>query len=51
MFSFIWPGFATVMTPAHVHISCEVLLRVGRNASTTCGDPGVHGAVVAGMHG
>lgn len=40
-----------LMTPAHMHISVEVLSRVGISASKTVGAPGTHGATVAGMQG
>jgi len=39
------------MTPPHMHISVEVLSRVGIIASITVGAPGTHGATVMGMHG
>jgi len=34
-----------------VHISWDVLLRAGMLPIKTIGDPGIHGAVVAGTHG
>src|SRR3972149_3965887 len=37
--------------PTHVHISFELLLSAGMPAIRTVGDPGVHGAVVTGIHG
>jgi len=39
------------MTPAHMHISIDVLSSVGISANSTVGAPGTHGATVAGMHG
>src|SRR5712672_2196068 len=46
---FTWPGEVMEMTPVHMHM--EELLRAGCLPIKTVGDPGVHGAVVAGMHG
>ena len=45
------PGVTNEITPAHMHISVEVLSRVGMLPSKTLGAPGTHGATVAGMHG
>src|SRR5271169_1278782 len=39
------------MTPAHIHISVEVLSSVGISASNTVGAPGTQGATVMGMQG
>src|SRR5262245_17171695 len=39
------------MTPAHMHISLEVLLSAGMPSRRTVGAPTIHGAVVAGMQG
>jgi len=39
------------MTPAQVHMSLLLLSRVGFLPNITVGAPGVHGAVVTGMHG
>lgn len=46
-----WPGTVIVMTPPHMHMQVEVLLRAGMLAMRTVGEPGVQGAVVAGIHG
>ena len=40
-----------VITPPHMHMHVEVLLRAGMLALITVGDPGAQGAVVAGIHG
>lgn len=40
-----------LMTPAHMHISVDVLSSVGISASKTVGAPGTQGATVAGTHG
>src|SRR5258708_27243668 len=48
---FTCPGEVMVMTPAHMHMHMEELLRAGCLPIKTVGDPGVHGAVVAGMQG
>lgn len=39
------------MTPAHMHISVDVLSSVGMFPSRTVGAPGTQGLTVAGMHG
>ena len=39
------------MTPAHMHMSVQVLSRVGMFPRSTVGAPGTHGAVVIGIHG
>lgn len=39
------------MTPPHVHISLDVLFKTGILPSNTVGEPGAHGAGVAGIHG
>jgi hypothetical protein len=39
------------MTPAHMHIKVQVLSSEGLWPSVTVTAPGVHGAVVTGMHG
>jgi len=40
-----------MMTPPQVHMHVEVLFKAGILAMRTVGDPGVHGATTAGMHG
>jgi hypothetical protein len=45
------PGVTNVITPAHMHMSIEVLSRVGMLPSITVGAPGTHGETVAGMQG
>jgi len=45
------PGSTKLITPAHMHISVEVLSSVGMSPSITVGAPGTHGATVMGMHG
>src|SRR3984957_13096452 len=45
------PGMTKLMTPAHMHISVEVLSSVGMLPSSTVGAPGTQGATVAGIHG
>src|SRR5215831_10733330 len=45
------PGATMLMTPPHMHISCDALSRVGTPPSSTVGPPGTHGAGVFGMHG
>jgi len=49
--SVIWPAMVKVITPPHMHMSVETLSSAGMFASKTVAAPGVHGAVVAGMHG
>src|ERR1700677_4921005 len=49
--SVIWPAMVKVITPPHMHMSVETLSSAGMLASSTVAAPGVHGAVVAGMHG
>src|ERR1700751_6461041 len=39
------------MTPAHMHMSVQVLSSVGMLPSRPVGPPGTHGATVAGMQG
>lgn len=46
-----WPGFATEITPAHVHMHLLVLSSAGMLAINTVGAPGTHGAGVTGTHG
>src|SRR5277367_5747386 len=46
-----WPALLKVITPAHMHISWQVLSRVGIFPSSTVGAPGTHGAGVLGMQG
>lgn len=45
------PGSTKLMTPAHMHMSVDVLSSVGMSASSTVGAPGTQGATVIGMHG
>ena len=45
------PGTITWITPAHMHISLELSCRLGMLPGNTVGDPGIHGAGVAGTHG
>src|SRR5215211_3926741 len=45
------PGAVTVMTPPHWHRQVQVELRAGWPLISTVGEPGIHGAVVTGMHG
>lgn len=40
-----------LMTPAHMHMHFEVLLSAGMPPTITVGEPGAHGATVAGTHG
>ena len=49
--SVIWPGIATLMTPAQMHMHLLVLFSAGMLAINTVGAPGTHGAGVAGTHG
>ena len=46
-----WPGILISITPPHMHISLEELLRVGILPSSCVGEPGIQGAMVMGMHG
>src|SRR6476660_5519805 len=39
------------MSPPHMHISFDELVRAGLPATITVGDPGAHGDVVFGMQG
>jgi predicted DNA repair protein MutK len=39
------------MTPAHMHMQVETLSSAGISPIVTVAAPGVHGVVVAGMHG
>ena len=39
------------MIPPHMHVSVEVLSRVGKFPSRTFGAPGAHGRGVLGIHG
>ena len=45
------PGITNVITPAHMHISVEVLSSVGMFPSNTVGAPGTQGDTVAGIQG
>jgi hypothetical protein len=40
-----------VITPPHIHISVELLLRAGAPPIRTVGEPGAQGAVVTGIQG
>lgn len=51
IFSVNCPGRLTLMTPAHMQLSLDVLLSAGKLATITVGEPGAHGVAVAGMHG
>ncbi len=46
-----WPGTLIEMTPPHIHISFELLFKVGILPSNTVGAPGIQGAMVIGIHG
>src|SRR5471030_780853 len=46
-----WPGALIAITPPHMHISFDELFSAGILPISTVGEPGTHGAVVAGMHG
>jgi hypothetical protein len=39
------------MTPSHIHMHLLELFRAGFFEIRTVGEPGIHGAVVTGMHG
>ena len=45
------PGRLIEITPPHMHMSFELLLRAGILPSTTVGAPGTQGAMVMGMQG
>lgn len=45
------PGVTNVITPAHIHMSVDVLSSVGMLPSRTVGAPGIQGETVAGIHG
>ena len=47
----VCPGLIICITPPHVHISLDVLLRAGMLAIMTVGAPGTHGAGVTGTQG
>src|SRR5690242_11257087 len=47
----VCPGNCTVITPAHMQFRIDVLLSAGKFLSRTVGEPGTHGAGVAGMQG
>src|SRR5215217_5232709 len=49
--TFICPGETTWMTPPYEHISLELLSSAGALPSISLGQPGTHGAAVAGMQG
>lgn len=46
-----WPGATMEITPAHVHISFDVLFNEGMFASMTVGAPAAQGAGVLGTQG
>ena len=46
-----WPGIATEITPAQVHISLQVLFSAGWLVISTLTAPGTHGAGVTGTQG
>lgn len=39
------------MTPSQVHMHFDVFVSAGRLPTITVGEPGIHGAAVAGTHG
>lgn len=41
----------TLMTPPHIHIQVDVLLRAGILPISTVGEPGTQGELVAGTQG
>jgi hypothetical protein len=45
------PGAITEMIPAHRQLQVQVLSNAGRPLTVTAGEPGTHGATVAGMQG
>jgi hypothetical protein len=45
------PGTINSIIPPHVHISFELLFSAGIPPTRTVGEPGIHGAVVTGIHG
>ena len=45
------PGLTTWITPPQLHMHLELLFSAGILATSTVGEPGVHGAVMTGMHG
>jgi len=45
------PASINVITPAHMHISVEMLSNAGAFPNITVGAPAIHGAGVFGMHG
>jgi hypothetical protein len=51
MFVWTWAGTVMVITPPHMHVQVEVLLRAGMPPSIIVGEPGTHGATVFGMQG
>jgi hypothetical protein len=46
-----WPGTVTVITPPHMHIHWDELLRAGLPLIITVGEPGAQGAGVMGTQG
>src|SRR3954470_17818047 len=45
------PGVTKLITPAHMHMSVDVLSSVGMLPSSTVAAPGTQGATVIGIHG
>jgi hypothetical protein len=50
-FTVICPAMLIEITPPHMHMSTEVLLRAGAPPTITVGEPGAQGAVVTGTQG
>lgn len=49
--TFAWPAPTTEIEPPHAHVHVEVLVSAGTPPTLTFVEPGVHGAVITGMHG
>lgn len=49
--AFTWPAWITEIEPPHVHMHVDALVSAGTPPTDTFGEPGVHGAAVAGMQG
>jgi hypothetical protein len=49
--TFVHPGFEIDITPANEHIHLLELFNAGKLAIITVGEPGIHGAAVAGVQG
>jgi hypothetical protein len=50
-FTVICPAILIEITPPHIHMSTELLLRAGAPPTITVGEPGDQGAVVTGTQG